>query len=156
MQLRLCLATLKFPSPEARARLRENVLPNIRTQDPTRPIEVPNLGAKPKLPTVSAGATISPKQLDKKWKHAIDFGITTTKKNTATLADYGKAIANHLDNPATVPKGTYLYVKESKVYFNPNTNLVVVLDSGGNFVTGWKLTPGTPQFSNFMNNGVLR
>ena len=56
----------------------------------------------------------------------------------------------------TTPKGTYGFVKDSKVYFNSNTNNAVVLDSSGNFVTGFKLTPGTPQYDNYMKNGVLR
>jgi filamentous hemagglutinin len=103
---------------------------------------------------VSATFTIT--QLEKKWKHAADFGITTTKRNPTTLAQYERAIVGHLDDVATIEKGTYLYVKNSKVFFNPNTNLVVVLDKDGLFVTGWKLTPGTPQWTKLINDGVLR
>ena len=104
----------------------------------------------------SVSSSISQAQLEKKWKHAPDFGITTTKRNPATLADFGKAVSNHLDDVATIEKGTYLYVPDSKVFFNPNTNLVAILDKNGNFVSGWKLIPGTPQFENFIKNGVLR
>lgn len=53
-------------------------------------------------------------------------------------------------------KGTYGFVKDSKVFFNSNTNNAVVLDKAGDFVTGFKLSPGTKQFENFMNNGLLR
>ncbi|MBE4608851.1 adhesin [Vibrio navarrensis] len=63
---------------------------------------------------------------------------------------------NHLDDSATVPKGTYGLVEESKVFFNSNTNNAVVLDGSGNFVTGFKLSPGTKQFENYMKNGLLR
>ncbi len=104
----------------------------------------------------SGGANIAISQLEKKWKHAVDFGITTTKRNASTLADFQRAIVSHLDDAATVANGTYQYVAGSKVFFNPNTNLVVILDSAGNFVSGWKLVPGTPQFLNFINNGILR
>jgi hypothetical protein len=47
-ELNLYLATLKDLSPEAKAMLRENVMPNVRTQTPTGLPEVPNAGAKPK------------------------------------------------------------------------------------------------------------
>ncbi|EKT65114.1 colicin D domain-containing protein [Providencia burhodogranariea] len=99
---------------------------------------------------------ITQKQLDKKFKHAVDFGITTTKKNPETLRQYESAINNHMTDKVTPPKGTYGFVINSKVYFNSNTNNAVVLDSSGNFVTGFKLTSGTAQFDNYMKNGVLR
>lgn len=38
-----------------------------------------------------------------------------------------------------------------KVFFN-----AVVVDGAGDFVTGFKLYPGTQQFENFIKNGVLR
>ena len=99
---------------------------------------------------------ITQKQLDKKFKHAADFGITTTKKNPETLGQYETAIKNHMGDSATKPQGTYGFVKDSKVFFNSSTNNAVVLDSSGNFVTGFKLTPGTAQYDNYMKNGVLR
>ena len=99
---------------------------------------------------------ITQKQLDKKFKHAADFGITTTKKNPETLGQYETAIKNHMGDSATKPQGTYGFVKYSKVFFNSSTNNAVVLDSSGNFVTGFKLTPGTAQYDNYMKNGVLR
>lgn len=101
-------------------------------------------------------ANFSQKQLAKKFKHASDFGVKTTKKNPKTIAEFQSAITNHLGDAATVQKGTYGFVKDSKVFFNPKTNNTVVLDKTGDFVTGFKLSPGTKQFENFMNNGVLR
>lgn len=95
-------------------------------------------------------------QLEKKWGHARDFGITTTKKNPSTLALYRQAIVKHLSNPATLLYGTYGHVKGSKVYFNPITNLVVILDSKNNFISGFKLLPGKPQFSIYINEGFLK
>ncbi len=106
---------------------------------------------------ITAGAAIfTQEQLGKKFKHAVDFGVNTTKKNPLTLAEFQNAITSHLNDAATVQKGTYGLVKDSKVFFNPNTNNVVVLDNAGNFVTGFKLDPGTPQFNNFITNGFLR
>ena len=114
-----------------------------------------------KLPNVSTGiisesVAFSAKQLDKKFKHAIDFDITTTKKNPETIKQFETAIKNHMDDKATFEKGTYGFVKDSKVYFNPTTNNAVVIDKSGEFITGFKVMPGTPQYDNFMKNGVLR
>jgi filamentous hemagglutinin len=102
------------------------------------------------------GTTFPTKQLDKKFKHANDFGLSTTKKNPETLAQYKKTLESHVNNPATYRHGTYQYVPDSKVHFNPTTNNVVVVGKTGEFVTGWKLTPGTPQFENYLKNGILR
>ncbi|WP_455930726.1 colicin D domain-containing protein [Pseudomonas fluorescens] len=96
------------------------------------------------------------KQLDKKFKHASDFGVVTTKKNPETLAQYESAIKTHMGSTSTTQQGTYGFVKDSKVFFNSTTSNAVVLDASGNFVTGFKLSPGTQQFDNFIKNGILR
>ncbi len=114
--------------------------------------KIPNAGAT----IVSDSVAFSAKQLDKKFKHASDFGVITTKKNSDTIAEYQAAIKSHLDNKTTYEHGTYLLVPESKVFFNPQTNNVVVIDKSGNFVSGWKLDPQTKQYENFINNGILR
>jgi hypothetical protein len=114
------------------------------------------LGMTAPIKGFSSGATIPISQLEKKWKHEIDFGIMTTKRNASTLADFQRAIIAHLDDASTVVKGTYQYVPGSTVYFNPNTNLIAILDNAGNFISGWKLNPGTPQFNHLMKNGILR
>ncbi|OWS74097.1 hypothetical protein CBW22_17090 [Pantoea sp. VS1] len=41
----------------------------------------------------------------------------------------------HLDNTRTYEHETYLLVPESKVFFNPQKNNVVVVDKTGNFVS---------------------
>ncbi|URN98713.1 adhesin [Leclercia adecarboxylata] len=105
---------------------------------------------------VSESVAFSAKQLDKEFKHASDFGVITTKKNGDTIAQYQTAIKSHLDDKTTYEHGTYLLVPESKVFFNPQTNNVVVVDKSGKFVSEWKLDPQTKQYENFMNNGGLR
>lgn len=70
-----------------------------------------------KVPSVTSGIisesiAFSAKQLDKKFKHAADFGVTTTKKNGDTIAEYQTAIKSHLDNKATFEHETYLLVPE--------------------------------------------
>ncbi|WP_338111630.1 colicin D domain-containing protein, partial [Rosenbergiella australiborealis] len=114
-----------------------------------------NVG-KDTLSNVSENFAFSSKQLDKKFKHASDFGVVTTKKNAETIAQYQAAIKSHLDNKTTYEHGTYLLVPESKVFYNPQTNNVVVIDKSGAFVSGWKLDSTTKQYENFIKNGTLR
>ncbi len=96
------------------------------------------------------------KQLDKKYKHAVDFGINDTKKNSETLTKFRDAIEVHLADKETVEKGTYLHEKESKVLFNPKTNNVVILKKNGDFISGWHLTVGTPQYDIYIKTGNLK
>lgn len=119
--------------------------------------EVGDAGEGAKSNSVAEALTsVTQKQLDKKFKHASDFGVVTTKKNPETLAQYESAIKTHMGSTSTTQQGTYGFVKDSKVFFNSTTNNAVVLDASGNFVTGFKLSPGTQQFDNFIKNGVLR
>lgn len=55
---------------------------------------------------------VTQKQLDKKFKHASDFGVVTAKKNPETLAQYEAAIKNHMSSTATIQQGTYGFVKD--------------------------------------------
>uniref|UniRef100_UPI0036F38D02 S-type pyocin domain-containing protein n=1 Tax=Serratia liquefaciens TaxID=614 RepID=UPI0036F38D02 len=95
------------------------------------------------------------KQLDKKFKHASDFGIADTKKNSVTLTQYRDAIEAHLKDKNTVEKGTYRREKGSKVFFNAKTNNVVVLDKDGDFISGWNLISDSPQYNSYIKTGVL-
>ena len=104
----------------------------------------------------SVDISFSTKQLEKKFKHAEDFGVVTTKKNPETLKQFQQAVQSHMDDPKTYRHGTYLLVPDSIVYFNSTTNNIAVFSKGGEFISGWKLAPGTPQFDNFIKNGVLR
>lgn len=97
------------------------------------------------------------KQLDKKYlKHASDFGIDDTKKNRETLTKFRDVIEAHLIDKETIKKGTYLPEKDSEVFFNSKTNNVVILNKDGKFVSGWKLTPGTPQYDVYTKTGNLK
>ncbi|MCU5772840.1 S-type pyocin domain-containing protein [Erwiniaceae bacterium BAC15a-03b] len=98
------------------------------------------------------------KQLDRKFKHAPDFGINDTKKNRETLAKFRDAIEAHLEDPSTIEKGTYSMVEGSRVYFNEKTLRVVIIDKQDMFVSGWLLDPKalTSQYQNYINTGVLR
>lgn len=61
--------------------------------------------------------SIEIKQLDKKFEHAEDFGLVTSKKNPQVIAQYGSAIRDHMAAPEAGLRGAYGFVPGSKVYF---------------------------------------
>lgn len=67
------------------------------------------------------------------------FVCNDTKKNRQTLTKLRDATEVHLQGKGTVEKGTYLLVKDSKVFFNSKTNNVVVIRKNGSSISGWKL-----------------
>ncbi|HCE7027380.1 TPA: hypothetical protein NHP79_002653 [Pseudomonas aeruginosa] len=54
-----------------------------------------------------------------------------------------------------VEKGICRREKGSKVYFNPETNKVVILKGDGMFLSGWQLEPGSDQYEHYMKTEVL-
>ncbi len=95
-------------------------------------------------------------QLQKKYdSHGADFGFAGQSANGKTLSEFREKIVAHLDDPATIAKGTYHREKDSVVHYNPGSNIVVILKSNGMFLSGWKIAPGTDQYNTYMNTGVL-
>ncbi|OKP15862.1 hypothetical protein BSQ40_29330 [Serratia fonticola] len=95
------------------------------------------------------------KQLDKKFKHAIDFGINDTKKNRESLTKYRDAIEAHLADKGTIERGTYRREKGSKVYFNQKTMNVVILKADEKFLSGWKINPEADNGRIYLETGDL-
>ncbi|WP_448665371.1 S-type pyocin domain-containing protein [Serratia plymuthica] len=95
------------------------------------------------------------KQLDKKFKHAIDFGISDTKKNRETLTKFRDEVNAHLADKETVERGTYRREKGSKVYFNPKSMRVVILKANGDFLSGWKINPDADNGRIYLETGDL-
>ncbi|MBH2706430.1 S-type pyocin domain-containing protein [Serratia marcescens] len=94
-------------------------------------------------------------QLDKKYKHASDFGVADTRKNRETLTKYRDALEAHLNDKDTVERGVYRREKGSKVFFNPNTMNVVVLKENGDFLSGWKINPDADNGRIYLDTGDL-
>ncbi len=97
------------------------VYPNLIPPDIETPVNVPPLenGYQPLYVMFNSPLDVFPftrKQLDKKFKHASDFGINDTQKNSETLTKYRDAIAAHLNDKDTIEKGTYPREKNSKVF----------------------------------------
>ena len=82
---------------------------------------------------------ICDRQIQKKFKHAADFGISGNY-NLQTAAAFAAAIQAHLQKQG-VQEIVGSYRREPvKHYFDPLTNLNVMVDAGDNFISGWKLT----------------
>ncbi|MDX6053043.1 RHS repeat-associated core domain-containing protein, partial [Scandinavium lactucae] len=80
------------------------------------------------------------KQLQKKFKHAIDFGVSGNANKTG-LEAFENAMRTHINLSSTsVIKGTYRWKQDVYHHYDPNTNLDVMTDMDGNFISGWKLS----------------
>ncbi len=94
----------------------------------------------------------SDKQLAKKFKHAEDFGIkgNYNKQNAARLK---AVIEKHVfDNETTLISGTYRGINVIH-YVNPKSGLNVIVDSTGQFHSGWKLS--SAQLQHILSTGKL-
>jgi hypothetical protein len=100
-------------------------------------------------PNVVATST---SQLQKKFKHAGDFGVAGTP-STANLQAFDDAIRNHVQSPATQKiVGTYRG-DPVNIDVDPATELAVITDPADNFISGWKLS--AQQLWHVLNGGKL-
>ncbi|AUG78875.1 hypothetical protein CFP65_4117 [Kitasatospora sp. MMS16-BH015] len=98
------------------------------------------------------GVSFSAKQLQKKYKHAVDFGVSGNWGKGSAKA-FEDALETHIHDPSTVQiPGTYRGDPVTH-YYNPNTELNVIVDPAGNFVSGWRLGPA--QIQNVLAHGGL-
>ena len=92
------------------------------------------------------------RQLQKKYKHAQDFGVEGPY-NPANASKFKNAIENHVSSSSTrVIEGTYRG-NPATHYLNPQSGLNGIKDSGGNFVSGWRL--GSGQLRSVQQSGAL-
>jgi hypothetical protein len=91
-------------------------------------------------------------QLQSKFKHAKDFEITGNA-NKKTLAQFKKAIENHVKSEDTrIIRGAY-QGKKVIHFYNEETGINVITDKKGNYVSGWKLSD--KQIMYLLKNGKL-
>jgi hypothetical protein len=96
--------------------------------------------------------SFSQKQLQKKFKHARDFGVDGNYSPT-NAEKFRAALEEHVANPATrIIKGSYRG-KPVTHYVNPNNKLNVVKDASGQFESGWKLNDA--QLNHVLSHGNL-
>ncbi len=91
-------------------------------------------------------------QLQKKFKHAGDFGVVGNYTK-ANAGKFSSAINQHINASGTqVIQGTYR--GQSVVhYLNPTTGLNVISSPSGQFISGWTLNP--IQLQNVLKHGGL-
>ncbi|MBF6064932.1 hypothetical protein IU494_30260 [Nocardia terpenica] len=95
---------------------------------------------------------IDPKQVEKKYKHAPDFGVTDPR-GKGGFDKFAQAVKWVVDDPATIHiKGSYRG-QPAILNYDPNGSLIVVQDMDGQFVSGWKLNDDQTQ--SVLNRGKL-
>jgi hypothetical protein len=105
-------------------------------------------------PAVDRSINIDPRQLQSKYKHAPDLGITGNW-NKVNAAKFEQAIRDHVANPAVkVIEGTFNKLPGQRVthFLDPKTGVNVIRKSG-DFHSVWKLGP--EQKWNVLNRGSL-
>lgn len=86
-------------------------------------------------------------------KHGADFGLTGNWSK-ARAAEFGEAVNRHINTPGIREIiGSYRGQSGFTHYLNPNTGVNVVVDSAGNYVTGYKL--GANQLNDVITTGHL-
>ena len=91
-------------------------------------------------------------QLQKKFKHAVDFGVTGGYSK-ANASKFSAAMHQHMNAAGTRGiVGTYRNAP-GRHYLDPNNGLNVVSDLDGNFITGFRL--GSGQLNDVLTTGRL-
>lgn len=104
--------------------------------------------AKVALPKITFNST----QLQKKFKHATDFGIAGNY-SPANALKFQQTIERHIASPgAKIIQGTYRGNPVTHIY-NPKTGINVIVEKTGEFISGWKLNPA--QANNVLTRGSL-
>jgi len=92
------------------------------------------------------------RQLQAKFKHAEDFGVTG-KFERSTASAFRDAILQHVKDPAhIVIEGKYRG-NSAVFHVNPESRLVVIQKTGGQFLSGWKLS--AQQLKYVLERGTL-
>ncbi len=78
-------------------------------------------------------------QTQKKYKHADIFGIKGNSNNKK-LAEFKKALVDHVKSKDTIVKKGKLRRKEVTHYFNTKTGINVMRNNNGDFKSAWKLS----------------
>lgn len=96
--------------------------------------------------------TISVQQVQRKFKHAADFGVVG-RYNQTRATQFEQALRSHVENPTTlVIQGTYR--GEPVTHFvNPQMGLNVIRGADGAFMSAWRLT--RYQLANVLSRGSL-
>lgn len=91
-------------------------------------------------------------QLEKKYKHAPDFGVTESR-GAEGFKKFDESLQDFTKSPATESKvGTY-HGQPAILHFDRQTGQAIVQKPSGEFWTGWRLSPD--QLNNVITRGKL-
>jgi hypothetical protein len=112
----------------------ERITNLARKANPEEPRPGLDLDVAGKTPLTAART-----QIEQKFKHAVDFGVTEPR-GRAGFDAFENAIKHHVDDPSTLHiEG--LYRGDAAIFnYNATTGLVVVQSTDGAFVSGWRVT----------------
>ena len=82
---------------------------------------------------------VTTQQLQKKFKHAGDFGVTGTATK-ANLAAFEAALQKHIASGDTIHIDGAYRRQEAILHVDPGTSLAVITDKVANFVSAWRLS----------------
>jgi RHS repeat-associated protein len=91
-------------------------------------------------------------QLEAKFKHAADFGITEPR-GAAGFNAFGKAVDSFVNDGSTVRVPGSYRGDPAILNYNPATAQVVVQAPNGSFISGWRMSPA--QLQNVVERGSL-
>jgi hypothetical protein len=95
---------------------------------------------------------IDDKQVQKKFKHAEDFGIDGPYSKSNAQA-FKSALEKHMQSPDTQTIAGHYRGDAALFNVKPSTGVTVIQKTTGEFVSGWKLSP--EQLQHVMTNGRL-
>jgi hypothetical protein len=96
--------------------------------------------------------TTSAQQLQKKFKHAADFGVTGTPTKV-NIDAFRTAIESHVQRPTVQQVAGMYRGNPAMIYVDQATRLAVITDPAGNFISGWRLN--SQQLWHDLNGGKL-
>jgi hypothetical protein len=88
-------------------------------------------------------------QLQKKFKHAVDFGVTGTPNKT-TVAAYQAAVEAHVANPAVVEFMGNYHKNPALIFLDPATNQMVLATPAREFISGWHNSPAKQTYARYL------
>jgi hypothetical protein len=91
-------------------------------------------------------------QIESKFKHAQDFGVSEPRGNAGFDA-FKKAVQEQVSDPSTMHISGMYRNNAAILNYNPSTGTVVVQSPTGEFVSGWLVSPA--QAANILNRGRL-
>jgi hypothetical protein len=91
------------------------------------------------------GITTTPIDLQRKFKHASDFGIVGNYNPTSAKL-FDAAVKAHVESPGVQEINGSYRGNPARIFVDPKTRLAVITKPSGEFVSGWRLTPEQLQY----------